>query len=124
MHVCLVASVASDSLRPHGVYAAHQAPLSLGFPRQEYWGGVPFPSPGDLPNPGIEAGFPTFQADTLTSEPPGKHSDRPGFYLYFHYSTTLHKRVNLLNPQFALFKMGLTILNSSQSDFCKLHRLR
>ena len=54
MHVCLVASVASDSLRPHGVYAAHQAPLSLGFPRQEYWSGVPFPSPGELPDPGIE----------------------------------------------------------------------
>ena len=44
----------------------------MGFFRQEYWSGVPFPSPGDLPNPGIEPGSPTFQADALTSEPPGK----------------------------------------------------
>ena len=40
--------------------AAYQAPLSMGFSRQEYWSGLPFPSPGDLPNPGIEAGSPTF----------------------------------------------------------------
>ena len=51
---------------------ALQAPLSMGFSRQEYWSGLPFPSPGDLPNPGIEPGPPAFQADTLTSEPPGK----------------------------------------------------
>ena len=51
---------------------AYQAPPSMGFSRQEYWGGLPFPSPGDLPNPGIEPGSPAFQADALTSEPPGK----------------------------------------------------
>ena len=51
---------------------AYQAPLSMGFSRQEYWSGLPFPSPGDLPNPGIEPGFPTLEADALTSEPPGK----------------------------------------------------
>ena len=51
---------------------AHQAPLSMGFSRQEYWSGLPFPSPGDLPNPGIEPRSHTLQADTLTSEPPGK----------------------------------------------------
>ena len=50
---------------------AYQAPPSMGFPRQEYWSGLPFPSPGDLPNPGIKPGSPTFQADALTSEPPG-----------------------------------------------------
>ena len=48
---------------------AHQAPPSMGFSRQEYWSGLPFPSPGDLPNPGIEPGSPAFQADALTSEP-------------------------------------------------------
>ena len=42
-----------------------------GFSRQEYWSGLPFPSPGDLPDPGIEPGSPTFQIDALTSEPPG-----------------------------------------------------
>ena len=51
---------------------AHQAPLSMGFPRQEYWSGLPFPSPGDLPNPGIEPAFPALQVDSLPTEPPGK----------------------------------------------------
>ena len=44
---------------------AHQALLSTGFPRQEYWGGLPFPSPGDLPDPGIEPAFPAWQSDSL-----------------------------------------------------------
>ena len=51
---------------------AYQASLSMGFSRQEYWSGLPFPSPGDLPDPGIEPSSPTLEADTLTSEPPGK----------------------------------------------------
>ena len=49
---------------------AHQAPPSMGFSRQEYWSGLPFPSPGDLPDPGIEPRSPVLQADALTSEPP------------------------------------------------------
>ena len=44
----------------------------MGFSRQEYWSGLPFPSPGDLPNPGIEPGSPALQADALSSEPLGK----------------------------------------------------
>ena len=51
---------------------AYQASLSMGFSRQEYWSGVPFPSPGDLPDPGIESRSPALEADALTSEPPGK----------------------------------------------------
>ena len=51
---------------------ALQAPPSMGFSRKEYWSGLPFPSPGDLPDPGIEPRSPTLQADALTSEPPGK----------------------------------------------------
>ena len=51
---------------------AYQAFPSMGFSRQEYWSGLPFPSPGDFPNPGIELGSPTLEADVLTSEPPGK----------------------------------------------------
>ena len=51
---------------------AHQAPPSMGFSGQEHWSGLPFPSPGDLPNPGIEPRSPALQADALTSEPPGK----------------------------------------------------
>ena len=45
----------------------------MGFSRQEYWSGLPFPSPGDLPDPGIKPGSPALQADSLLSEPPGKH---------------------------------------------------
>ena len=49
---------------------AHQAPPSMGFSRHDYWSRLPFPSPGDLPNPGIKPGSPALEADTLTSEPP------------------------------------------------------
>ena len=52
--------------------AAYQAPPSMGFSRQECWSGLPFPSPGDLPDPGIEPWSPALQADALPSEPPGK----------------------------------------------------
>ena len=62
--------VVSDSATPWTV--AYQACPSMRFSRQEYWIGLPFPSPGDLPNPGIEPGSPTLEADALTSEPPGK----------------------------------------------------
>ena len=60
--------VVSDSLGPHG----HQAPPSMGFSRQEYWSGLPFPSAGDLLDPGIKARSPALQTDALPSEPPGK----------------------------------------------------
>ena len=49
---------------------AYQAPLSMGFSKQECWSGLPFPSPGDFPDPGIEPGSPALQADALPSEPP------------------------------------------------------
>ena len=51
---------------------AYQAPPSMGFSRQGYWNELPFPSPGDLPDPGIKPGCPALQADALPSEPPGK----------------------------------------------------
>ena len=51
---------------------AYQAPLSMGFSRQECWSGLPFPSPGDLPDPGIEPRSPELRADALPSEPPGR----------------------------------------------------
>ena len=56
---------------------SYQAPLSMEFPRQEYWSGLPFPSPADLPNAGTEPRSPALQADTLTSEPPGKPLEKP-----------------------------------------------
>ena len=66
-------SVMSNSVTPWTV--AHQAPPSMGFSRQGYWNGLPFPSPGDLPDPGIEPAFavsPVSQADSLPAEPTGK----------------------------------------------------
>ena len=62
----------------------------MGFSRQEYWSGLPFPSPGDLPDPGIERGSPTLEADALTSEPPGKkgkllYSEKPATWEKVHF---------------------------------------
>ena len=50
----------------------YQGPLSMGFVRQEYWSGLPFPSPGDLPDPGIKPGSPALAGRFFTTEPPGK----------------------------------------------------
>ena len=67
----------SYSLRPHGrkgtsSMGSYQAPRLWDFPGKECWSGLPFPSPGDLPDPGIEPGSPALQADALPSEPLGK----------------------------------------------------
>ena len=70
MVLVLICSVMSNSLTPLTVPC--QAPLSMGFSRQEYWSGLPCPPPGHLPNPGIEPRYPALQADSLPSEPPGK----------------------------------------------------
>ena len=75
-----IVKVKMKSLSHFGLFVtpwtvAHQAPLSMGFSRQEYWSGLPFPSPGDLRDPGIEPRFPALEADALTSEPPGKPTE-------------------------------------------------
>ena len=69
---CEVLPVAqlSDFVTPWIV--VYQASPFMEFSRQEYWSGLPFPSPGDHPDPGIEPGSPTLQADALPSKPPGK----------------------------------------------------
>ena len=61
----------SHSSQPHELYmnCTCRAPTSMGFSRQDYCSGLPFPSPGDLPNPGIEPESPALQADSLLSEP-------------------------------------------------------
>ena len=63
-------SVVSDSATPWTV--AQQAPLFMGFSRQEYWSGLPFPPQGNLPDPGIKPRSPALQADSVQSDPPGK----------------------------------------------------
>ena len=70
--VCMLSCFSHVRLFVTPCTVTHQAPLSRGFSRQEYWSGLPFPSPGDLPNPGIEHGSPALQTDSLLSEPPGK----------------------------------------------------
>ena len=67
---CVSHSVVSNSATPWTI--ACQAPLSMDFSRQEYWSGLPFPSPRDLSDPGIEPTCPALQADSLQSEAPGK----------------------------------------------------
>ena len=67
---CLVTKSCLTFANPWSV--ARQAPLSMGFSRQEYWSGLPFPSPGDLPNPGIKPRSLELQADSSPTEPPGK----------------------------------------------------
>ena len=61
----------SDSFVTSGT-ASCQAPLRMGFPRQEYWSGLPFPSPGDLPDSRIEPTSPALAGEFFTTEPPGK----------------------------------------------------
>ena len=65
-NVC-VCSLMSDSSQPPWIIA-HQALPSMEFSRQEYWNGLSFPTPGDLPHPGIEPGFPALQAESLPTE--------------------------------------------------------
>ena len=76
--VCVCVCVFSQSLTWVGLFVipwtiARQAPLSMGFTRQEYGSGLPCPSPGDLPDPGIKPMSPASQGDSLLSEPPGKN---------------------------------------------------
>ena len=68
---------------------ACQAPLPMGFLRHEYWSGLPFPSPGDLPDPGIESASPTLAGGFFTAEQPGKPDCKPGFLYPVRFSTQL-----------------------------------
>ena len=73
---------------------AHQTPLSMEFSRQEYWSGLPFPTPGDLPNPGIKAASPTFAGRFYTIEPPWKLGVRGrewggGWYIYILFKNKI-----------------------------------
>ena len=90
---------------------ARQAPLSMGFPRQEYWSGLPFPTPGDLPDPGIELLSPSWQADSL----PLSHQGSPVFgnsHLLISYSSfTIQLKYHLL------YKKILNLLRKNQKLF-------
>ena len=100
-------SVVSDSATLWTV--AHQAPLSMGFSRQEYWSGVPFLSPGDLSDPGIEPRSPALQADTLSSEPQGSLRTVQ-LQLLQHY---------WLGHRLGLLCCWMVCLGNEQKSFCR-----
>ena len=110
MYMCIICSVISDSLQPHGLSC--QAPLSMEFSKQEYWSGLPFPSPGDLPNSRIKPRSPELQADSLPSELPRKI-----FYLLILNLKVLVVRISVLfiflsHPVTKLSKVNKYILNA------------
>ena len=94
----VIYKVVSDSLQSHGLQPWDL--LSMGFSRQEYQSGLPFPSPGDLPNPGIEPRSPTLQADTLPSEPAGRS-----------YTKNLYNFFVLAKKQAIQFKKSVKDMN-------------
>ena len=87
----------SDSLQTHGLIA-HQAPLYMEFSRQEYWSGLPFPSAGDLPNPGIEPMSPALAGRFFITEPSGKPLLGEKSHLFSSCNGTgldIHQRLNV-----------------------------
>ena len=93
--------------------AVHQAPLSMRFSRQRYWSGLPFPSPGDLPNPGIEPGSPALPAYTLPTELQGKPiGGYKIFYLIdsYEYDHFMYKTVQTYVPFLLGWHLGVELL--------------
>ena len=77
---------------------ARQAPLSMGFSRQEYWGGLPFPPPGDLPEPGIQPASPAMAGEFFTAEPPGLvRMSSFSFYSISGQSKFCHDHVGIIS---------------------------
>ena len=94
--VCVVShSVMSYSLWPHRVYEAplSMAPLSMGFSRQEYWSGLPFSPPEDLPDPGIKSVSPELAGRFFTTELPGKPLE---FYSALQFSKISHTQFHII----------------------------
>ena len=85
----------------------HKAPLSMGFSRQEYWSGFPFPTSGELPHPGIEPESPSLQADSWPTEPPDKT-----FFLHFSSVQSLSRVQLFLTVWIAARQASLSITNS------------
>ena len=83
----------------------HQDPLSMGFPRQDYWSGMPFPSPGDPPDPGIKPVSITLQADSLSSELPNYGINGTGTIMHMEKSK-LNSCITLLIQYPCLFKIN------------------
>ena len=120
-------SVMSDSVTPWTL--AHQAPLPVGFSRPESWSGLLFPSPGDLPNTGLEPGSPALQVVSLPTKPAGKPSGSASsncFFLLSH-SPSLHrpgvfqeilleKLTNKVNVKVGMMLLSFTVVFSHQAS--------
>ena len=85
---------------------ALQAPLSMAFSRQEYWSGLPFPSPGDLPNPGIKPVSPALAGKFFTTEPPEKPKEVYMSLINQHINTDLQPQESTLNGLHTLLTRG------------------
>ena len=107
---------------------AHQAPPSMGFSRQEYWSGLPFPSPGDLPDPGIEPRSSALHADALISEPPGKPQICICMCIYVCVYTCIYifsvaqLYPTLCDPWTVAFRSSLSMKLSKQNTGVGCHR--
>ena len=99
-------SVVSDSLRHYGCCPCR-------FSRQEYWSGLPCPPPGDLPNPGIKPRSPTWQADSLSSEPPGKPKNTGVGSLFLLQGIFLIQKLNwgLLHCRWILYQLSYPLIS-------------
>ena len=100
----LLKVLVAQSCLTHGLEPPHQA---SEFSRPEYWSGLPIPSPGDLPNPGVEPRSPTLQMDSLLSEPPGKP------YLYFNMFSHTVSQSSKVAPYF----ISLRFVSESQDSY-------
>ena len=97
-----------------------QAPLSTGFSRQEYWSREPFPSPRDLPNPGIKPGSPSLQVESLPSEPPGqpKNTGMGGLSLLQEIFLTQESNRGLLHCRRILYQLSYQGSPALATGFC------
>ena len=114
VYPCLLLSLFSHLVKSESFASlwtvAHQAPLSMGFPRQEYWCGLPFPSPGNLPYPGIKPMSPELAGRFFTSEPPGKVHYEYIIANGLQFFASLFLEVQSVSPSF-VFGLSLTMIN-------------
>ena len=96
--------------------AAHQAPLPMGFPRQEHWSGLPFPSPGDLPDPGIQPGSPASAGGFFTTEPPGKPPHRSKACFRFHNPNVVLQIRHIDNKIYTTFHIYLNTVFPKKAE--------
>ena len=98
---------------------ARQAPPSMGFSRQEYWSGLRFPSPGDLPNPQIKPRSPTLQADSLPSEPSGTMGTVTSYYLIS--DAIIFPKSSHFDTIYYMFSIiNTTLINSIMKIYCNV----